>query len=195
MSNIFFTADTHFSHPNIIKYCERPFSSVEEMDETLIINWNSRIRPGDIVYHLGDFAFQRDLQKYKNLVKSLNGQIQLIKGNHDRFNNKEYINLGFTWVGDYKKVKIFDKEIVLCHYAMRTWDKSHHGSWMFFGHTHGNLQSIFSLNVIIKDHHGEQLKFFNIEELLGIAGKTMDVGVDTNNYFPYSFEEIQEKLK
>ena len=55
--NIFFVADTHFFHKNIIKYCSQPFLSITEMNETLIKNWNSKVSPGDIVFHLGDFAF------------------------------------------------------------------------------------------------------------------------------------------
>lgn len=74
-----FTADTHFGHANIIKYCNRPFKSVDEMNEKLISNWNSIVQEGDTVYHLGDFSF-RGYYRYKN---RLNGKIILLRGNHD----------------------------------------------------------------------------------------------------------------
>lgn len=74
-----FIADTHFGHANIIRYCKRPFKDVDEMNEKLIQNWNEKIEPEDVVYHLGDFSF-RGHDRYR---KRLNGTIILLKGNHD----------------------------------------------------------------------------------------------------------------
>jgi calcineurin-like phosphoesterase family protein len=74
-----FTSDTHFGHSNIIEYCNRPFGSVEEMDKTIIDNWNSVVKPKDVVFHLGDFSFGKT-KEYKD---KLNGTIIHIKGNHD----------------------------------------------------------------------------------------------------------------
>ena len=68
-----FTSDTHFGHANIMKYCNRPFASVTEMDETLIANWNAVVRNGDTVFHLGDFAFCRETNAVERLLKRLNG--------------------------------------------------------------------------------------------------------------------------
>lgn len=81
--HIFFTSDTHFGHKNVIQYCNRPFSSIEEMDETIIANWNSVVRPSDTVIHLGDFALggKGTIPAY---LDRLNGHILLMKGNHDR---------------------------------------------------------------------------------------------------------------
>ena len=81
--HIFFTSDTHFGHTNIMKYCKRPFETVEEMDQTIIDNWNSVVRPEDIVFHLGDFGFCGSL-RLREIVDQLNGKIYLITGNHDR---------------------------------------------------------------------------------------------------------------
>lgn len=80
---IHFTADNHFKHTNIIKYCNRPFSSVEEMDDTMLTNWNSTVSPGDTVYHLGDLAFG-PADYIQELISKLNGQIIMVGGNHDR---------------------------------------------------------------------------------------------------------------
>lgn len=77
--SIFLTSDTHFGHANILKHCDRPFQNVEEMNETLITNWNNVVSDNDIVYHLGDFSF-RGYTRFKN---RLSGEIILIKGNHD----------------------------------------------------------------------------------------------------------------
>lgn len=92
-------ADTHFYHTNIIKYCDRPFSSTEEMDITMIDNWNSVVNPEDTTYHLGDFAFGKGsrwrIAEYRAM---LNGKIILFKGNHDRNTITWYLSQGFDEV-------------------------------------------------------------------------------------------------
>ena len=85
---LFFTADTHFNHANIIKFCNRPFKSVEQMNETLITNWNSVISEDDIVFHLGDFCLG-GAAEWTKLLDRLNGKIYLILGNHDLKNFRQ----------------------------------------------------------------------------------------------------------
>lgn len=80
MGNVFITSDTHFGHANIIKYANRPFESVEEMNEALVENWNSVVKQGDKVYHLGDVTMN---SKSLDIMSRLNGRKVLIKGNHD----------------------------------------------------------------------------------------------------------------
>lgn len=77
--NIWLTADTHFGHANIIRYCDRPFASVEEMDAVLVERWNAAVKPGDHVYHLGDVFFGKG---WENL-DLLHGKKRLVAGNHD----------------------------------------------------------------------------------------------------------------
>lgn len=90
-------ADTHFHHFNIIGYCDRPFTTAEEMDETMIDNWNSVVKEDDVVYHLGDFAFGRGSKELiPDYVAMLNGHIILFKGNHDRQTNTWYKKAGFS---------------------------------------------------------------------------------------------------
>ena len=83
--NIYFTADTHFGHKAILQYCNRPFETINEMNEALINNWNSKVGPGDIVFHLGDFAFGGSTI-WKSILERLNGRKYLIIGNHKIFN-------------------------------------------------------------------------------------------------------------
>lgn len=119
---------------------------VDEMDKFMIEQWNSVVKPGDVVYHIGDIGFfNNDQDKKKaleNVLKRLNGSIHLIFGNHDSYiKNAE----GFAWKGDYKTIKSKSKDpiqyyIVMCHYPMLSWNRSHYGSVMIHGHCHGSLQ-------------------------------------------------------
>lgn len=133
MTQIWFTADTHFGHAAVVRHSSRPFLDVEHHDNELIANWNAVVKKGDTVYHCGDFAWH-SLASY---VSRLNGQIHLVQGNHDRL---KALDRGlFASVSDLKKVKIGDQKIYLCHYAMRVWNCSHYGSWHLYGHSHGSL--------------------------------------------------------
>lgn len=133
--NYFFTADTHFGHENIIKYVNRPFDSVREMDETLISNWNYMVGKGDIVYHLGDFCLGRS----DEYLKRLNGEVIILRGSHDGILNDwpEMLTVHPAGLIDEYGHKRF---ITLCHYAMRSWPLSHYASWHLFGHHHGRLE-------------------------------------------------------
>src|ERR1041385_2910250 len=136
----FFTADTHFGHTNIIKYCDRPFNSTEEHDESLIKNWNSIVSPKDRIFHLGDFAWLKSRGRAIELFKRLNGTIFYIWGNHDKELHKleNYISTNFSnkivFLGHYHRVRHEGERIILSHYAFRVWDRSHHGSWHLYGH-------------------------------------------------------------
>jgi calcineurin-like phosphoesterase family protein len=164
---IFVTADTHFFHANIIEHTHRPFATVEEMNSKIVANWNSVVGPQDTIYHLGDFAYKVASTDYmRHLFDSLNGHKFLIIGNHDA-NNKVPTCLNWDDVWDVKMVSIGGQKIWLSHYAHRVWPQSVHGSWHLFGHSHGQMEG---------------------------HGKSMDVGVDTNNFYPYSFDQISERL-
>ena len=125
--NHFFTADTHFGHANIIRYVNRPFNNVNLHDKTLIDNWNMVVEPGDRVYHLGDFGFGPPFSLI-NILKQLNGEKFLIKGNHDRLNKS--ITDCFAFVKDYYELKIDDEEmdlrqtIVMSHYPIYMLNRS-----------------------------------------------------------------------
>ena len=79
---VFFISDTHFGHGNVIKYSKRPFSCADEMDEAMIAAWNAVVKPGDRIYHLGDFSFHRP-EKGQKILSRLSGQKFLLAGNHD----------------------------------------------------------------------------------------------------------------
>lgn len=114
-----FTSDTHWGHQNIIDYENRPFQTVEDMDEALIENWNACVKPGDTVYHLGDVFFRKNTPTMKAIMDRLNGDKILRMGNHDRESVTKYLHLGFQKV--YKQdliVSKFAKPMILSHYPV-----------------------------------------------------------------------------
>lgn len=162
--NIWFTSDTHFGHENIIKYCNRPFSNAKEMDEALIENWNRLVKKGDTIYHLGDFCFG-DVQPY---FEKLTGHKKFIMGSHDSEMDLSW-TLGYLYILKTPFIKNDHHiRVTLCHYAMRSWDRSHYGSWHLFGHHHGTMEPY---------------------------GLSFDVGVDTHNFKPWHIDEVAEKMK
>ncbi len=171
MQNIFFTSDHHFGHTNIIKFCDRPFDTVEEMNEVMIKNWNSKIKQGDNVYHLGDFALTKKKEVLSDIIDQLNGNIFLISGNHE--GAAKSLPNKFQWIKDYYELKVKDEDaaggvqrIILFHYAMRVWRHDYRGSWQLYGHSHGNLPD-----------KEDRLAF--------------DVGVDSHDFMPLSYEEVK----
>ena len=137
MPNVWFCADTHWGHSNIITHCNRPFKTTYEMDEKLIQNWNSRVKPNDTVYHLGDFSF-RNSRGCEYYLNRLNGNIHLILGNHD----KKTKSNRFLWIKDIETIKVEGQDIVLCHYPLEEWEGYYRGYIHLHGHCHGRRKPI-----------------------------------------------------
>lgn len=160
----YFTADWHLSHNNILKYCNRPFSNVRDMDTTIFENAFSRLKSGDLLYYLGDLSFDKAVSyEFFNRMSSRNVQVHFIYGNHD-YKVKKIIDEKSVWTGDFKSIKVKNRNISLMHYQMRVWPKSHFNSWHLYGHSHGGLDNV---------------------------GKMWDVGVDCNNFEILSFDEVE----
>ena len=111
---IFITSDTHFNHKNIIQYENRPFGSIPEMNDALIKNWNSVVKPTDLVIHLGDVGLG-NVSDLKWIVPKLNGHKILIKGNHDGKSEQFYLDCGFLEVLRDKTLVIDNKMIYCSH--------------------------------------------------------------------------------
>lgn len=190
---IWFTADHHFGHKKILEYADRPFDSVGEMDEYLISRWNENVKKDDIVFHLGDFTLA-NYYEFCNYVRRLNGVINIIPGGHDywleSYNIQEPDFPVFSASGVEVEIlpPLYSLElprkgnhplaIVLCHYSMRVWDRSHYGSLHLFGHSHGNLSPWEPPNL-----------------LEGKGIKSMDVGVDVvDDYSPISLKDVVDIL-
>jgi calcineurin-like phosphoesterase family protein len=183
--NYWFTADHHFDHKMVIEYANRPFKTqegkpdVELMNETMISNHNEVVAPNDHVYFLGDLGLTTTPERIYDYIKRMNGVKFWVPGNHDMTLRKSgRLMMLFEWCRDITEIQIPDptlpskhkrQSIVLCHYAMRVWNKSHHGSWQLYGHSHGSLKD---------DPHIRQI----------------DVGVDCWDYFPAAYDEIKLEM-
>lgn len=138
----YYISDLHLGHYNIIKLCNRPFVSVEEMDETIINNWNSIVQDTDTVYIGGDFCYKsgKDPVEY---LKRLNGKKHLCIGNHDKALLKNTAaRKYFESIKDIYNIEDNGKRIVLCHYPMVEWDGFFRNSIHLFGHIHNNTGNV-----------------------------------------------------
>lgn len=175
-TNLFFTSDPHFFHTNIIKYTNRPFKSINEMNNTLIENWNNKVPPESVVIVIGDFAFGRCTpHNVAEIVKSLNGNIILVEGNHDQVSIQAQTQFNvFAEVYQTLDLRVVTQQEnkddyvdVNCnHYPGLTWNKAHFGAWQAFGHVHST------------------------EPIKGQSVFQYDVGMDGNNFTPISFQEF-----
>ena len=160
---IYFSADLHLDHNNIIKYCSRPFDSVADMDNTILNNFQV-MKPGDTLYLLGDLSFNEKVAaKFFDMFSGV--QMVFIKGNHDSRKLQKITRDRNIPLYTLMDIKIEEQPVTLCHYAMRVWNKSHYNAWQLHGHSHGTLLP---------------------------QGKQYDVGVDTNNFAPVSWDKIKE---
>lgn len=174
---VWFTSDLHFWHKNICKYCNRPFETMEEMNQTLINNWNSVVKEDDTVFVLGDMGFC-GYDKLEPLMSQLNGKKYLIQGNHDSdkivFRLYEaniiedyYKMIEVTIIGD---EECPDQQLTLCHFPMIDWPNKERGAWMVHGHQH------------------------QLPETPSCSVMHWDVGVDKNELKPVSFEQLKIKI-
>ena len=167
---IYFTADLHFYHDKVIKFADRPFQNIEQMNKTLIKNWNSKIKSNDEIYILGDFTMKGHALA-QEILYQLKGRKHLIKGNHDGFiNSPHFENYLFESISDYKEINYMNTQFILFHYPILEWDSFFRGSIHLHGHQHNHAD-------------------YNLQNLQnGI--RRYDVGVDANNMSPVSADEI-----
>ncbi len=190
MSQVWFTADTHFGHSNIIKYCKRPFLSdaeleqlesdprgrwrvspdtVERHDTALLEAINSRLSKHDTLWVLGDFCWgdEKEAKGYLDRINCKN--VNFVWGNHDH----RSIGRLFKKTIEQGKISVQGQKIWLNHYPMRSWDGRFHGAWQLYGHVHDRLAS---------------------EDRKNMTLLTKDVGVDACDYAPISFEQLSEYM-
>lgn len=166
----YFTSDTHFGHRAMMRFGLRDFPDVDAMDAHLIEQWNAVVPPDGHVFHLGDVSF-RGTADTLAILPRLNGRKYLVEGNHDKGLSRACKDF-FEWSKPYHDQTMNTLHgkihVVMCHYAFRSWDRMHYGSWNLHGHSHGNLKPV---------------------------GKQADVGVDCWNLRPVSFLELFKVLE
>lgn len=162
--NTYFTSDTHFGHRGVIEYSKRPFADREEMDRVMIERWNDTVRSDSTIFHLGDVSL-RKITATVGILQQLKGNINLIAGNHDSgLLKKQEFKDFFVETRELAEIQIGDDRIVLCHFPLESWHQMHRGAWHLHGHSHGSMKSF---------------------------GRRLDVGVDTHDFRPYSFQEVK----
>jgi len=172
--SVHFVSDTHFGHANIIQYSSRPYRDVNHMNTSLVSNWNSVVQPTDDVYHLGDVCMG-NLNESVEWIWKLNGNIHLIRGNHDSksVKNDRFVSR-FEWIKDYHEMKIKhdgkEYKIILFHFPIASWHHAYRGAF----HVHGHCHSTY------KPGRPSTLD----------QGKILDVGVDCHNYTPVSLPQV-----
>lgn len=207
----FFSADFHYNHGNIIKYCNRSFlaeedrqalnrdgkwhdgdwkgprasqhriskAAIEMMNDAIVKNINNVVRQDDTLWFLGDWCFGGK-NNYYQVAKELRDKIKcrtinLIWGNHDHRNIRDLFNEAY----DLFEINVNGQKIVLCHYAMSVWDKSHRGSWQLYGHSHANLETW--MDKVMPGRRSIDVGIDNAVRLLG-------------DYKPFSFEDLQRLI-
>lgn len=174
---IWLTSDLHINHENIIRYAQRPFDSVDEMNESIIDNINERVTHEDTLWILGDVSMGRDkLQTTKKVLGRLcTKDVHLVLGNHDPANRiDDLLVAGFVSVDHYKEVMLWNKHStgVLFHYPLMSWNGRSRGAYMLHGHIHA------------KSDYNERNRKNGL--------RRYDVGVDANDYAPVSIDHIKD---
>ena len=169
---LWFTSDIHFQHQNILRLTQRPFSDINEMNETIIANFNSVVSPDDMLYILGDVNFKGNADK---LIPRLNGRKVLVLGNHD----KDYDPSAFEEICMIKEINApiggRNYRFVLCHYPFAEWNGFYKGAIHLHGHQHNKAD------------------YNEAQRAAGLL--RYDVGVDANNFMPVSAEQIVRFFK
>ena len=174
---IYFTSDLHFGHKNVIRFDNRPFTTIEEMDEELIKRWNNKAKDEDTIYILGDVSWYK-AEKTCEILSRLQGNKFLVKGNHDSIDKS--MRRYFKDIYDYKEININGQNIVLCHYPIPCF-KNHYSGWIhLYGHTHDTWEEdiIQDTKMAIEKHI--PCLMFNVGEMCW-------------NYEPVSLDEIMKE--
>lgn len=177
--NIWFTADTHFCHDNIVRFSGRPFANGAEMNEEIIRRWNETVPEDGIVFHLGDFCLGGS-KDWNDIMYRLHGKIYLILGNHDMKNIKQGFMGRFELVTQQMTIRVGGQSIILNHNPFLAYGGSYRDVWQLFGHVHSGPLSNTGLD---------------LPRLKMLFPLQYDVGVDNNDFRPVSFAQVKARIE
>ncbi len=178
-NQIWFTADTHFGHENIVRFSARPFKNAAEMNEELIRRWNETVPEDGTVFHLGDFCLGGS-KEWSDILLRLHGRIYLILGNHDMKNIKTGLMSRFEMVTQQMSIRVDGQSIILNHNPFLAYGGAYRDTWQLFGHVHSGPLSNTGLD---------------LPRLKMLFPLQYDVGVDNNGFRPVSFYEVKAKIE
>jgi calcineurin-like phosphoesterase family protein len=163
-----FSTDWHLKHKNILKFDKRPFATIDEHDEHIIWTAEQMLNEGDNFYYLGDFGFAKKnvMEKFIVRLASTGANLFFVKGNHDKSDTIALYQKYGTYLGQQVMININGQDIVLNHFKLAIWEKSHRGAWHLYGHSHGDAE------------------WWKI-------GKSMDVAINVHDYKLLEFEDIK----
>lgn len=165
---IYYTADLHLGHENVIKFSNRPFSSIDEMDKALIANWRAVVKPSDDIYVLGDLIYRS--QNPEAYLKQLTGKMHLIRGNHDKYLNDKPLERYFESIDDMLTIDDEGRRVFLCHYPLAEWPGYYRDTIHLFGHIHNNRNEAC--------------------EIMEMLSSNYNVGVDCIGFTPLTLTQI-----
>jgi calcineurin-like phosphoesterase family protein len=177
----YYIADTHFGHDNVIRFDNRPFATVEEMEEEMVKRWNARVKKGDMVYILGDFCWKKE-PEWIRILNRLNGGKTLIMGNHD-ISGSARLRSMFQDVKEYKEINDEGRYVVLSHYPIPCFKNHFYGAYHLYGHVHTTFEHELMLDTKrrLVEEHGVKCQMYNV----GCMMPYMD-------YTPRTLDEILE---
>lgn len=168
----YYIADMHFGHKNCLRFDNRPFKDINEMNRVLVENWNTRVKPEDHVWVLGDFCYRSEREP-TYFLKQLKGHKHLIIGNHDKATLSSEESLQhFESVEKIKYVQDDGNEIILCHYPIAEWNGKMRGVYHIYGHIHAHESEVY--------------------EFMRKSGQAFNAGCMLNGYTPVTFDELVE---
>ena len=168
----YYISDPHFGHAKVIPMCNRPFETIDAMNECLIENWRRIVAPDDTVYVLGDVIY-RNSRSPDYYLKPLPGRKHLILGNHDTKWMRQCDPLDFfESISHMKFVNEGDRQLTLCHFPMMSWPGSSRQGYMIFGHIHNNTDGAYW-------------------PLIACSSLMLNACVEVNGYCPVSFEQLK----
>lgn len=172
MGKIFYIADWHYGHANCIHFDNRPFKDVEEMNESLIANWNSVVSHCDTVYVLGDMFWCKTTEAIAVLDK-LNGQKILVQGNHDRVHDTQFRSK-FVKIDEYMEIKDGDRNVVLCHYPIPCFKNHFYGWYHLYGHVHTSFEynMMEHQKYLMKELYTRPCEMYNCGAMIPYIGYT-----------------------